>query len=244
VRPVVQVMWGILVLFEGIGLAQAEDLRKTFPKEGSWARYQASVTKDGATESIASLTLKSLNNVTVNDAACRWFEFEYVPDEGPRELDKLLVTEKTFTTCAKPSEEVLKHLQRHGSDPLVELPPDSQGWLTIHYLSFPGLLKNASEVDLPRTVVYQRGKLTIPKAYVGRSKWSRKGQPPESAVVFESKYHVWMHPDLPAGFAHATVRLGISSRERENRVYDFEYSLQDFGDKAKAEITEESAPSR
>ncbi len=116
--------------------------------------------------------------------------------------------------------------------------------MPIHFLYFPGFLKNATLIDEPRTVAYQRGSLSIPKAHVGTYKWWRKDRTPGTTTVFESKYQVWLHPDLPTGFAHAKVRLGMSFQGQENRSYDLEYTLQDFGNDANPAILEESAPSR
>ena len=72
----------LLALLAGIAPGIADEPVAKLPKEGVWARYHAITKKDDGEEKVGTMTLKSLNSVTVDGVACRWFESEYVGDEG------------------------------------------------------------------------------------------------------------------------------------------------------------------
>lgn len=214
------------------------------PKPGTWARYQGVTRKDGGPEPPAFQAInRTLNSTTVNDVPCRWFE-----QEGSSETDnwhtrrKFLIPEKSFASSERPFDDLVRYLQRDSSDALSAANVEDEGWMPHEFLFFPGFLKNAKLVDAPRTVNYQRGSLFIAKAYEGSYKWQKKGRDPEKTVLHETTFQVWLHPDVPAGFAHAKTRYSVKLAEKELRYYDIEYHLQDFGDDAKPAIVEEHAP--
>jgi hypothetical protein len=231
------------VPLSGIPTAVGDEPAAGLPTVGGWARYHAITKKDSGEEAANTMLLKSLTATTKDGVACRWFESEYWGnDEKARERRKFLIPEKAIQSTGKPSDEILVYLQQDNGDQVASVPPENQGWMPIDFLSFPGFLKDAEEVADPRTVKHQTGALEIPKAHVGTYKWSRKGQNPEEAAVWETKYRVWLHPDLPAGFAHAQATLTILNKGIKVRSWDLEYALQEFGGNAKAVIVEESAP--
>jgi hypothetical protein len=213
------------------------------PKERGWARYHAITALDRGEEQIATLTLKSLSRSLVDDLPCRWLESEYVSQDGKRhERRKLLIPERAIESSERPLEDVVQYLQQDDEQPVVSLPPESQAWMVTDALYFPGLLKTAKVVADPRTVTFQGGKFEIAHAHVGTYRWSRKGRSPAETTVYETEYRIWLHPDLPVGFAHAETKLRLTRDGKTLRSWQLDYALQEFGDNAEPAIPEESAP--
>lgn len=225
--------------------ARAEPLAPKLPKPGGWASYHAITKERGRDERIGTLTLKCLARTTVDGTPCRWLESEYLADEGgTHERRKFLVSEQALESNERPLEGALRYLQRDNDRPVRSFPPETTGWMISDFLYFPGFLKNAKWIDEPRTVKYQRGSLDVPRAYSGTYRWQRDAdKPAEETTVWETRYRVWLHPELPAGFAHAETTLHLIVRGAETRVWQLDFALQDFGEDAQPAIPEESAPS-
>jgi hypothetical protein len=241
-RTLVPVGVALVALLSGISLAFSEESEAKLPTVGGWARYHASLKEDTGEESADTMILKSLAAATFEGCACRWLETEFLAGEGNHhERRKFLIPERAIQSSEKPSDDVLKYLQRDDADAVSSVPPENQGWMPTDILYFPGFLKNANLVDDPRSVKHQTGTFEIPKAYVGTYKWWRKGRVPEETTVWETQYRVWLHPDLPVGFAHAQARLAVVSKGKEVRSWKLEYALQEFGDNARPAVVEESA---
>jgi hypothetical protein len=222
----------------------ADEPAVKWPREGSWANYHVLTKTDRGEESAGKMTLKSLNKTTVDAVPCRWFESEYVAQAEPwHERRKFLVPERAVDSSERPLDEVLRNLQRDNAAAVAAVSPEAHAWMPTDVLYFPGFLKNAKRVDDPRTVKYQRGEWQIPQAHVGTYRWWRKGKPPEESSVWETTYRVWLHPDLPVGFAHAATTLKLIVEGKEVRTWQQEFALQEFGDHALPAIVEESAPS-
>jgi hypothetical protein len=139
---------------------------------------------------------------------------------------------------------MVRYLSRENDEPLVNIEPDTMGWMIVDVVHFPGMLKTAKLVESPRTINFQRGALHVTHAYEGTYQWRRKDKAPELTSVMESKFQVWMHPELPTGFAHAKIRLGTSFQAKEVRSYEMEWTLQDFGENASIAIPEYTAPGK
>jgi len=212
------------------------------PTPGTWARYHATAMPEGEAEKSGTLLLKSLSAANVDGVPCRWLESEYSNDDEVRERRKFLIPELTIRMSEKPSDRMLRYLIRDGANPVAELPPENQGWLATEFLYFPGFLKSSKPVEDPRSVKHQSGTFEIPKAYAGTYRWWRNGRDPGTGTVYETEYRVWLHPELPVGFAHAQVHLKLLSAGTERRSWRLEYALQEFGDGARASIAEETAP--
>lgn len=212
------------------------------PTPGGWARYHVNSTQNSGESSVHKLLLKSLSKTTKDGVDCCWLECEgWSNDDELHNPVKFLIPEKTILSTATPTDEILIYLQHDARRQVCSVPPRNQGWMPDNYLYFPGFLKDAKLEPNARTVKHQTGTLEIAQAHVGTYKWSRKKQDPE-ATTFETKYKVWLHPDLPIGFAHAQTSLTIYNGETKVRSWDHEYSLEEFGDNAKETIVEESAP--
>ena len=233
--------WAILLA--AAGSCGADEPAVVLPKEHGWARYHAITASEAGEERIATLTLKSLGKSLVDDLPCRWLESEYVSQDGQRhERRKYLIPERAIESSERPLEEAIKYLQQDDKDAVVSLPPESQAWMATDSLHFPGLLKTAKVVADPRTVTFQGGKLEIANAYLGTYRWSRKGRPPAETTIYEPEYRIWLHPDLPVGFAHAVTTLRLTREGKTLRSWQLDYALQEFGDNAEPAIPEESAP--
>jgi hypothetical protein len=212
------------------------------PRQG-WAQYHAVTRNDSGSEFIGKMTLKRLNQTTVDKTACLWFESEYVDSEQKRhERTRFLITAEAVQTSSAPFEKMLRILQQNDDAPVTSLPPDSQGWLPVDVLCFPGVLKDAKRVNESRTVKFQRGNLEIPHAYVGTYRWSRKNRDSADAPVYETRYRLWLHPDIPVGYAHAELTLTLLIGDRPARTWKLDYALQDFGDQPEPAIRVEDAP--
>jgi hypothetical protein len=242
-RTLAPVIVGLTTLFSGIASAISEESDAKLPANGAWARYHAVTKRDTGDEAVGTMILKSLTSTKTGETACRWLESEYLADEGKNhQRRKFLIPERAMQSSEKPSDDVVKYLQRDDTDAVTSVPPEGEGWMPVDFLYFPGFLKNASVVDDQRLVKHQTGALEIPKAYVGTYKWWRKGRLPEETTVWQTQYRVWLHPDLPIGFAHAKAKLTVIRMGQEVRSWDLEYALNEFGGNAQPAIAEESAP--
>jgi hypothetical protein len=238
---------GLVVVCAGclaeIGTACGDDAALRLPAVGAWARYHASTTKNDGDEAVATMVMKSLSAVKIDGMACQWMECEYFADDDKNhERRKFLIPEEAILTSQKPSDEVLRYLQRDGTAEVAFIPPENEGWMPIDFFSFPGFLKGARLVEDPRSVKHQGGTLEIPKAHVGTYRWWRRGRDPERTTVWETEYRVWLHSDVPVGFAHAQAKLRLLSEGKEVRSWRLDYALQEFGDNPRPAIVEESAP--
>jgi len=248
VRRIVGPCLLVVCVVDGLvaGRAGAEDRGNPLlklPTPGAWAKYRSSVKPQDGNETVATMMVKSLSATKVDGAACRWLEYEYFTDESAtHERRKYLIPEVALRMSERPSDRILRYLQRDGDRPVVQVPPENQGWMPSDFLYFPGVLKSSEPVDDPRTVTHKKGSFEIPKAYVGTYRWWRKGADPETGTVWETEYRVWLHPDLPVGFAHARAQLKSISNGAERRSWQLEYTLQEFGDDPKSVIVEETAP--
>lgn len=237
------VVWLLLASVTAVALGEGSPPK--LPKERGWTRYHAITQSAGGTEVIGTYIFKALDKTTVDGKPCQWFEAEYTSKENEidrHERRKLLISDETFATSARPMEETLRLLERVDAGPLTSISPDEAAWLISDFMSFPGFSKDAKRVDDLRTVTHQHGKLEIRQALVGTYRWSRKDKPPPEATVFETDYRIWMHPDLPVGVAHATTTLKIVKAGKTLRTWRLDYALQEFGDDAKPAIVEDAAP--
>lgn len=242
-RTLVPLVVAVAAFLAATASACGDETVLKLPTAGAWARYHAITTKDSNEESVGTMFLKSLTATKIDGMACRWMESEFLSGEEKfHERRKFLIPEEAILSSEKPCDDILRYLQRDGESAVASVPPENQGWMPMEFLYFPGFLKGAKVIDDPRTVQHQTGKFEIQKAYVGTYRWWRKGRVPEKSTVWETQYHVWLHSDLPVGFAHAQAKLILFSEGKEVRSWRLDYALQEFGNSAQHAITEESAP--
>ena len=176
------VLW-LLLAFAAAVASEGSPAKR--PKERGWARYHAITQSTGGTEVVGTYLFKALDKTTVDGKPCQWFEAEYMSKENDvdrHERRKLLISDETFETSARPMEEILRLLERVDAGPLTSVSPDEAAWLISDFMSFPGFSKDAKRVEDPRTVTHQHGKLEVRRALVGTYRWSRKDKSPQDAT--------------------------------------------------------------
>jgi len=214
------------------------------PAPGAWARYHNVVIHGDKQVGDRTFLLKSLNAVKVDGAQCRWMESEYLEDQGSPKLfcRKFLIPEVALRMSDKPSDRIARFLERTDKNPVIRLAPEFWDRVPVDFLYLPGFLKNAVRVEAPKTIRHRTGTLDIPAAYEGLYRGWPKGHDPEKSTLFETRYRVWLHPDLPIGFACAELEVKVIQDGRENSSASLEFTLEDFGENAQPTIVEESIP--
>lgn len=95
----------------------------------------------------------------------------------------------------------------------------------------PGSLDRLEQSEETKEFEYQQGRLKSARAWVGEQTIVTK-----SEARFVSHYKVWMHADVPVGFAGAEVEDTILHRDGRVIRQKHSYAIQDAGDGAKSEL--------
>ena len=94
------------------------------------------------------------------------------------------------------------------------------------------------EVDQPRDIEYQRGKLKAANAMSGTREYNKAETPELAKNRWKSKFTIWHHADLPCGFAHAVIDAEKWIGDDLEAKLTFTYHLEDAGTDAKSGLPE------
>ncbi|MEX0716315.1 MAG: hypothetical protein WD066_07010 [Planctomycetaceae bacterium] len=199
------------------------------PKDGAWTRYHVVIkTIDGnhTTEETAKCTFAFLGQAVHESTACRWIELSMTHDKSETTRVKCLVREKDLQESERPFEHVLK-CQLQGSDgTIIDADDQTARSVGVHAVFLPGTVKAARKLDEPQTVKYQQGNLEIATGSAGRYILA------DGDGTLTADYSIWMHSDVPVGFAYAKFKLD-STAAGEELSGSFEYFLEETGIDAK-----------
>lgn len=214
------------------------------PAPGAWSRYHNIVLHGDKKVGDRAFVLKSLGAVKIDGTQCRWMESEYLEENASPKLfcRKFLIPEVALRMSEKPSDRIARFLERSDNNPVIRLAPEFWDRVPVDFLYLPGFLKSSDRVEAPKTIRHRTGTFEIPTAYEGRYRGWPKGLDPEKSTVFETRYRVWLHPDLPIGFAAAELEVKVIQDGRGSSSASLEYSLEDFGEDARPTIVEETVP--
>jgi hypothetical protein len=228
---------------------EPEESRVTLPSDGAWVRYKVQLQDEE--EGVVShdefvTTISLVGTASDKEQRCRWVEMKSVAFDSKgapsrTHLTKLLIPETEMLKSNNPLKQAVRGWVRVADEQPSLMVPISwdPGLFVGESLSWlPGVRAGLREVDKPRDVEYQRGKLNRADAVSGTREWTKTETPELGNSHWKSRFTVWHHADLHWGFARAEVEaekwLGD---EREARV-TFTYLLEDAGKDARSALPE------
>jgi hypothetical protein len=240
-QTAVQAFLPFLLVAICLGSCRAEDRLFELPKDGSWVRYDLEMVGPDGTNRPSTVTLSIVGSVVENETRCRWVQVKWVVPKGwhPRYpdggtiLSKMLISEQDLRENAEPFQRAVRTWQRKPGEDHAEQTKVAATTGPNLMLWAPGMLRTLDETSDEKTVEYQRGQLKSARAWTG----VRIFENMIAKSQFKSTYKVWMHPDLPVGFAEAEIVDDITyangqAPKRQSQVY----RLQDAGTDAKSEL--------
>jgi len=224
----------------------AEEEAARIPVDGAWVRYQMETEQSENDENKfeASVTLSLVGTVTEDGLRCRWLESKMdvrkTPATAGTSISKVLVPQEDLFESTKPFERARRLWISRPKAPPTKFDIAKVGnWISWeeNLLWSPGMLKSARRLeDEPRIVEYQRGQLKCIHAFSGELTYVTPG-PGDLKITNKRKYTLWLHPQVPFGFAEARIQGEQTLGENTSRFTTI-YSLQDFGDDAKSALPE------
>lgn len=230
----------LTVIFAG-NLLSADDSTPALPKEGAWTKYHVIMRLDNGTEVKFTERISLLGGEQWNGELCRWIEIEenYESQEKPQ-VHRLLVPEKELLQAERPLDHVKRYISKE--DNQVTVHTDDQTLARASLLGpvvvfLPGPFQGTKTIAELKKFDYQSGRLLIENARKGSFTWERKYNTPDRKEISKWDYTIWVHKDVPFGFAHARMKrtLHINSAVRTT---DFEFHLNDVGTGAKSAIAD------
>jgi hypothetical protein len=240
------------------------------PKDGSWVRYEPISDREekplgrpvsGSLRRVLTVTVSLVGTVVEDGMQCRWLEIktvsvdahEYAESKEKAEaqgrVEKFLIPEKDLISSQKPFENVRRIWDTlPGRTEVRQMKFPNMQYRADHLARFwfwtPGMLKDTKPApNEAKDVEYKKGKLQNAEAQSGQRDTlvgaiSPNGR--DNRRSFVESFTVWMHPDVPIGFAEARFESQQVDREDETKKIGtpsaFSYRIQDFGSDAKSEL--------
>jgi hypothetical protein len=199
------------------GTLSAEDPPVELPREGAWARYHV-VDDDVAFK----ILIKVLGSEQRIGKMCRWIEIQETIEDN-KETWRFLIPVESLLKSERPLEDAVAAQWLDGDDKLFSESLDSIGFYGRFLLFLPAMRKNAKTVNVPQTVEYQAGKLTIPSGQQGVYAWEN----PNTKFTFE--YTVWSDPKVPLGMVRKSMKFTLALKGRDPLIRTIEETLEDCG---------------
>lgn len=201
------------------------------PKDGAWARYHVVIksTPESAESDTLKVTFAFVGRESHDGKECCWIEVRISPSDKSETMSvKCLVAEQDLRESERPFEHVLKSGRRSPDGNVFDGDDQANRGLGNFVIFLPGPLKAARNLDEPQMVKYQQGNLEIAAGLAG----SYMNSSADDTVTAD--YSIWMHPDVPAGFAHARFTLRHKADgEEAGYSYHVEFFLEETGTDAK-----------
>lgn len=219
------------------------------PADGAWARYKIELQaeEDGIlSRDDVVATISLVGTATEKEQRCHWVELKVVAFDAKGAasrtyITKLLVPETEMLNSDNPLKQALRGWVRVNDRPPAPMEPIN--WDPALFVGeplswLPGVRAHLREVDQPRDVEYQQGKLKGANAVSGSREFTKADTPELGKIRWKSTFTIWHHADLPCGFAHAVIEAEKwIGDEREARL-TFAYLLEDAGKDAKSGLPE------
>jgi hypothetical protein len=231
------------------GANEPQESGAKLPSDGAWVRYKVEL--QGEQDGVPSRnefvgTISLVGTTTEKEQLCRWVEIETVafdPKGAPRRthVTKLLIPEMEMLKSNNPLKQAARGWVRVNDEPATPIGPikfdpglfvgESLSWL-------PGARALLHEVDQPRDIEYQRGKLNGANALSGTREYTKADTPELGKNRWKSTFTIWHHADLPCGFAHAVIEAEKWLGDDLDAKLTFTYHLEDAGIDAKSGLPE------
>ncbi len=195
----------------------AEDQPVELPREGSWARYH--VAEDNVTYKIL---IKVLGSEQRSGKTCRWIEIQETREDN-KETWRFLIPVESLLKSERPLQEAVAAQWLFGDDKLFSEELDSNGFYGRFLLFLPAMRKNTKTVNIPQTVEYQAGKLTVPSGQQGVYACELLN------TNYTWEYTVWSDPKVPLGLARKSIKFTQTRKGRDPLTWTIEETLEDCG---------------
>jgi hypothetical protein len=224
---------------------RSEDARSELPKDGAWVRYQAEIEYPGLRTDLSNVTLSVVGSVMEDGKPCRWVERKSVPQAGLQPgktavVFKMLIPETALLESDYPAKHAIRTWLQKPDGSIVNLPPiEPERSTNVHERIFmclwtPGSRKTQTQIDEPKDIEYQSGRLRGVQAWTVTHVLSNTG--PKRDRKYESTYTVWQHAELPISSAEVRVRDEVSRDGKLEPTLIAVYRLEDFGTDAKSDL--------
>ncbi len=239
---------GTLVLVPWRISAQPALLNQTsLPKVGAWVRYHVTKKVDGGSvEDSPKLTISVVGQKIEEGVPCLWVELKFVGGErgeNSQWLFKCLIPERALLEEERPMQHVIRAWEKFEGQAVHELPTGAlkgdkgaRRFVSLdEYMVFwPGSLRTTERVETRKTLDYQQGRLVIPEGRRGKFVEHSPGAIAEEDINDTTEYQVWLHHDLPIGFACAQIRFTSADETPTFPNSTTEYTAEDAGAGAKS----------
>ena len=242
-----------LCLLLSPALCVADD-ENELPAPGAWVEYFVIHTDTQGSERTGRLTMRFLEQVDDRDRPCRWIEFESEgldgDNKGFRSVMKLLIPEESLENESNPCRFGIRGWLRDRDEQPRALESVFAGVsfdiFDVHFgplLAFlPGVRESAEAVDDARIATYPHGNLECPTCFQGQHVAGYDSTISEFRYEYTIDYRVWLHDELPCGFAAGETKYTWRAINRDGTVeetqprWSEEFVLQDFGDDAESAL--------
>lgn len=205
--------------------AGADGLLYQVPADGTWARYDITITNRVGDTREVEVMVKAVGTVEQNGEKLRWIEVKH-PVEGQTHIVKMLIPEKHL----KAGEEPLRHVQRAWRK-RGEGQPESLGqargfWLDV---LLAGPLSNVEKLE-KAPVQSKLGEREC-EGIAGEARVLENG-----GYQLDLKYRVRRHPQAPFGVVTCHVDNKVSRNGEVQGTSTFDIILSDLGTDAESEL--------
>jgi hypothetical protein len=215
--------------------ARAEEASRFLPKDGTWVRYHAIFEKPNGAKAALSVTMSLVGTVAVDGKRCRWVEVKTEQEDGDHQKSfvfKRLVLEHDLLESdpTKPFKNVVRTWER-GPDGSISDRPDRATWSEL-FLWTPGALRGLAKSGNAKDIPFKSRRLKSAQEWTGTSEARGKMSPTRTETTFT----VWLHPDLPLGFAEASMQVNVFLEDKKIGKQLTTYSIEDSGTGATTEL--------
>ncbi len=235
---------------------------KSLPPDGSWVRYVAShestshpyrgrkskfdanVDTEKVKRWSERITLSFVGRTVENGVPCCWVEIRAEkPDQQadkPYAFKVLLKEERLLSDKHPLAEENVLRVWQQTPDGTVSRRDDALGYSDLFSWT-PGAVRQLKPTGETRDIDFASGRLSSATAYSGKTTTNAYVALGVIRIHLEEQMTVWVHPDLPAGFAgmrteeNSTARFMTHPATLHNVT---EYVLDDAGTGAQTSMPE------
>jgi hypothetical protein len=235
---------------------------KSLPADGSWVRYVVShestshpyrgrkAKSDANVETVKvkrwseKITLSFVGQTVENGVPCRWVEIRI--ERSDQQADKpcgykMLLKEEGLLSDKHPlAEKNVLRVWQQMPDGTVSRRDDSLGYSDLFSWT-PGAVRHLKPAGETREIDFATCHLSSATAYSGMTTTNAHVALGVIRIHLEEQMTVWLHPDLPAGFAGMRMEENSTARFMTHPAtlhHVAEYVLEDAGTDAQTSMPE------